>query len=365
MRLDLYVKKNLALFISKDEPNRTDFLKLPRSFWQKEIDSGNIKFKNKIVKTSIKVSESEKFLINFDWEKIKKNWKLFYERKLVPVPIKVGVIRAVSGTLAINKPAGISVHPAFPLKRGVKREPSLVEGIVFKFPNIAAVSEKGEEERPGIVHRLDKNTSGVLLIAQSVKNKRFLKEQFKKRLIKKIYLALVEGDFPHNKFIISSLLGKKENNPVEIGVSELSVRTNTKDSFSLKRNFVKILNPKKSVTNGKKIASGTLEEINGFLMNTRYAARSQVFPKWKKSLRQSKFLNKKTIFSLLELHPLTGRTHQIRAHLSILGFPVAGDRTYGSHFKDLSFHCLHSYKISWLDMNGKKHSVISNRVILF
>jgi len=363
MRLDLFVKNNLATLLENSELSGSEkaaLENLPRSFWQKEINSGNVKFKNKIVKSSINISVSEKCFLKIDWENIKKNWGFFYRKNLIPGKIKVGFLKVYPDILVINKPAGVSVHPSFPLKRTAPRETTLIEGVVQKFPEVGLVLEKGEEERPGIVHRLDKHTSGVLLIARNIQTKHFLKGQFKSKQIKKIYLALVEGEFPDNQFKISSLLGKKANNPIKIAASNLRVDTN--HGASLRKNAsARLINPKESITEGTKIASGDLKNITRKIYNYPRSLK-KVFFQWKKCLKYTQDEQ----FSLLELRPITGRTHQIRVHLSSLGFPIVGDLLYGSkHTVLANFHCLHSYRISWLDNLKSRRTASSDKMILF
>jgi|GEM_PF-1387985 len=375
MRLDLFIKNNLASFLNNSslaKEERENLFELPRSFWQKEINLGNIKIEDKIVKPSINITEPKKSLVNIDWGKIKKNWKLFYKKKLVPTPVKITTLVVGPEILAINKPAGISVHPSFPLKRSSKREPSLIEGVIYEFPEVAEVSEIDEEERPGIVHRLDKNTSGILLIARDIKTKRFLKKQFKKRLIEKTYFALVEGDFPYTKFKISSLIGKKASVPMKMSINNLKINglhIEIARKFSPHNKQFRILNPKESLTCGVKIASGTLGKIAVAETRRSRAAgylQKKIFLQWKRTIDTSIEVNKESRFSLLELHPITGRTHQIRVHLSSLGFPIVGDKIYGNCPKNIfPLHCLHSYKISWRNRSGERLSATSDRIILF
>jgi len=361
MRLDLFIKRNIATFLEKSGLSDSAIkilADLPRSFWQKEINLGNVKFKNKIAKPSINIDVSKKLLISFDWKNIKNNWNCFYEKKLVPSKINLKLITTNSDYLAVNKPAGIVVHPAFPLQRGSKKEPSLIEGILYAFPDIANIIETGEEERPGIVHRLDKNTSGAILISRNLKTQRLLKNQFKDRTIKKTYFALVEGDFPYSEFEISSLMGKTAKNPMKIGVNNLKINVEAHCASSLLgNNSIKLINPKPSVTKGEKIISGSPKQIAEHKFEGL-----EIFKGWVKYLK----LDKKNKYSFLRLFPETGRTHQIRVHLSAIGFPVIGDSLYGDKKNHTAtVHCLHSYKISWLGSSGKRCFATADRVILF
>jgi len=329
MRLDIYFRKNLLHFLRQSELSDADQKKLaglPRAFWQKEINLGNIKLENKILKPSSNIDGSKKFQIKIDWEKIKKNWGQFYEKKLILRKLKIELVKKYPGLLAVNKPAGIAVHLTFPLSREKKREISLIEGVINEYPEISEATEPGEEERPGIVHRLDKNTSGVLLIARNLKIKRQLKKQFQQRGIKKTYLALVAGDFPYESFEISNPIGKLASNPLKRGVGP-----------------AKLINPKPSVTRGEKVKRGELEW--------------GIIKKWLKYIEKGGY-------TLLRLFPETGRTHQIRVHLASLGYPIVGDTLYGSRQALPGFHCLHAYRISWKNPSGKILSATANKIII-
>jgi len=330
MRLDIHIIKNLQQFLAKSglsSPEQNKLAGLPRVFWQKEINLGNIKIGDKSLKPSFNVGDPEKFEIKIDWEKVKKNWEQFYEKNLVPQKMNFDFLRVFPELLVVNKPAGISVHPAFPISRERNREVSLIEGILDKYPEILKAAEPGEEERPGIVHRLDKNTSGVLLVARNLAAKHQLKKQFQNREIKKIYLALVEGDFPYAEFEISHPIGKLAANPLKRGVGP-----------------AKLINPKSAITRGEKVKRGEPEW--------------GIIKEWLKQIKEGGY-------TLLRLFPETGRTHQIRVHLSSLGYPIVGDTLYGSRQPLPGFHCLHAHRISWKTPTGKTLSADADSIKFF
>lgn len=176
---------------------------------------------------------------------------------------KIKIIYEDDNILAVNKPAGLLVHGP----------DSLVDWLIEKYPEIKKVGE--DPERPGIVHRLDKDTSGVLLVAKNQKEFEYLKKQFQDRKIKKKYIALVEGNIKDKEGIINLPIAK------------------SKSDFR-KRSAV-----------GKTIG------------------------KEREAVTEYKVIKKFEKFTLVEAYPKTGRTHQIRVHFKAIGHPVVCDKLYG------------------------------------
>ena len=167
--------------------------------------------------------------------------------------------------VVIDKAAGMIVHPGVGASRG-----TLGHALLFHYPEMRSI---GSAERPGIVHRLDKETSGVMVIARSQQAYFDLKSQFKKREVKKIYLGLAWGKMPGPDGIMDWPIGRHFKHGQRMSIKTKSPR----------------------------------------VAETRY----RVLREFKDS-------------SLLEIHPLTGRTHQIRVHLAASGHPLIGDGRYGS-----------------------------------
>ena len=203
---------------------------------------------------------------------------------LQPEAIPLQIIFEDSNLIVVNKPAGMVVHPAAGHDSG-----TLVHAALAHAPELEGI---GGVRRPGVVHRLDKNTSGLILLAKNDAAQRWLQDQFSSRNVEKIYLALVDG-----------------RPPTPTGRIEASIGRDT-----TQRKRMAIVTPNK----GREAVS-EYRTVETFSNHT-----------------------------LLELHPITGRTHQIRLHLSFIGCPVAGDTVYG-HRKstiDLERHFLHAARLT-------------------
>lgn len=209
------------------------------------------------------------------------------------------------GLLILDKPAGLSVHPG----AGVQGD-SLTHALLYHFKDIAKV---GEEHRPGIVHRLDKDTSGVMLVALTQDMYEYLKDAFAERKVKKEYIALVVGRVPHTHGFIDTPIGKSATDFRKYDTTNL---IRAKDSLTEYTLLEYVTDPK------------TLDEYS---------------------------------LILVKLH--TGRTHQIRVHMSSIGHPLMGDALYGnrlSRFPLLKRQFLHARRIevqlpdgTWIEAESK------------
>lgn len=203
---------------------------------------------------------------------------------LIPENIPLDIVFENEDLMVINKPAGMVVHPAIGHLTG-----TLVHAALGHAPHIEGV---GGEERPGVVHRLDKDTSGLIILAKKDRAHRWLQDQFRLRKVQKVYLALVDG-----------------HPPTPVGRIEVAIGRNTKD-----RNLM-----------------AAVPQHKGRESITEYKTL-EVFPE----------------HTLLEVHPETGRTHQIRVHLQFLGCPVAGDMIYGRKKSTIPVerHFLHAAQLT-------------------
>ncbi len=200
--------------------------------------------------------------------------------------------------LIINKPAGLLTHP-------VNREDGSESVVSWLLKNRPSIKDVGEDKiRPGIVHRLDKETSGLLLIAKNQKSFEYLKELFQKREIIKTYIALVYGQLKNKKGVIETPLGK-------LGTKQTTRIHGRKE-----------LKEKSAITEYKVI---------------KEYSPSTLYP---------------IPYTLLEVHPLTGRTHQIRVHLKSIGHPVVCDPLYAGKKlicpPELNRLFLHAQKLSFV-----------------
>lgn len=195
--------------------------------------------------------------------------------ELAPEDISLEIVYEDGDLAVINKPSGIVVHPA-----PGNYEHTLVNALLFHFKELSSISP----QRPGIVHRIDKETSGLLVIAKNNFTHLALAEQFARHTIKRKYLALVKGRVEFDENIIELPIGR---HPVK--------RENMSVSFGEKTKYAK----------------------------TYY-----------RTLKRAKD------YSLLELEPFTGRTHQLRVHLAFIGHPILGDSKYGkaNGFSRLALH---------------------------
>ena len=242
VRLDSYITKKLN--------------DLSRANIQRLIEDGNILVNSAKQKISYKVNSGDKIEITIPEPK---------KIDLKPQDIKVEIVYEDNDIIVVNKPKGLVVHPAVGNPDG-----TLVNAIM----NICkdSLSGIGGEVRPGIGHRLDKDTTGLLIVAKNDKAHINLSEQIKNREVKKIYIALVRGNIPENEATINMPIGRS-----------------TKD----RKKMAVVKNGKEAVTHFKVI---------------------------------DRFKN----YTLLEIKIDTGRTHQIRVHMAEIGYPVVGDMVYSN-----------------------------------
>jgi len=212
--------------------------------------------------------------------------------ELVGEDIPLDILFENDDLLVVNKPAGMVVHPAAGHGTG-----TLVHAVLGYDSEIEGI---GGEERPGVVHRLDKDTSGLILLAKNDRAHRWLQDQFRLRAVEKTYLALVDGAPPTPSGRVEAPIGRDPSH----------------------RKKMAIMPPGK----GREAFSEYIT-LESFEKHT-----------------------------LLEFHPLTGRTHQIRLHCMFLGCPIVGDKIYGHRKQSLEInrHFLHAAKLKITLPYGKQ-----------
>lgn len=281
IRLDKYLKKEIK-DISREKVIHC-------------IKKGKIKIEGKIkIKPSFILKGKEKILLEIsDFLGSTKELSSIKPQSIFPEP---KILYEDKDLLIINKPAGIIVHPTL----NNINNPSIASWFLQKYSFVSNVGE--DQLRPGIVHRLDKETSGTLILAKNNLIFNYFKNLFKTRKIKKKYIALVKGRIKKQQGIIDLPLIRSKKSPI-------------------KRKVV-------------------IKKDKGKIALTKY-----------------KVLKQYERYTLLEIFPQTGRTHQIRVHLASSGFPVLGDKIYGKSKKlnklNLSRHFLHAQTISFVLPSGE------------
>lgn len=248
---------------------------ITRTSAQRLIEDGNILVNGKNAKVSYKIQENDKISVEIPEPKQ-------IELKAQNIPIEI--IYEDSDIIVVNKPKGMVVHPANGNPDG-----TLVNAIMAICKD--SLSGIGGEIRPGIVHRIDKDTSGLLIVAKNDNAHVKMSEQIKNHEVRKTYIALVRGVFKENEATIDMPIGRSTSDRKKMAVNK----------------------------NGKN------------------------------AITHIKVLKRFDKYTLLKVNIETGRTHQIRVHLSHIGYPIVGDYTYsnGKNEFDVIGQCLHAQKLEF------------------
>lgn len=258
IRIDSYLKDNI------------DF---SRSKIQKLIKQGKVFLNGKVISSSTLVRQGDVIDIDDTME---------YDTSLKKEDIPLDIVYEDDYLIIINKPSGMVVHPA-----PGHYSSTLVNALLGRF----SLSNK-DELRPGIVHRIDKDTSGLLIVAKTDEVHDILSRMIKDKLIERKYIALVDGVIPHETGTIDAPIGRDIKNRQKMMVTD----------------------------------------ING-----------------KDSVTHFKVLKRYTNHTLIECKLDTGRTHQIRVHMAYIGYPIVNDPVYGRGKKTTEFgQLLHSYSIKFI-----------------
>ncbi len=253
-----------------------------------------------------KLIENGQVLVNGEkptvhhWLKPGESISVETEKEYTPAPLpEIEILAKTRHYLVINKPVGVLTHPA----DSHPEDPTVTDWLKKKFPKIKV----GEEHRPGIVHRLDKLTSGVMIIARTEEMYEELKRQFHDREIKKTYLALTHDHLPELAAEIDKPIGRSQKG-IRMAARAEKISEKDRDAFTL-----------------------------------------------------YKVLNRYTHHDYVEATPLTGRTHQIRVHLHSLGNPIVGDPLYRIHGQkdhdEFPRLFLHASTIRFKNLKGQEQTI--------
>lgn len=267
--------ERLDLFVARRRPD------LSRSRIRHLIDEGLVTVDGAQAKASAKIVAGAVVTVN-----VPPPEKLALE----PEEIPLSIIYQDDDLIVLDKPAGLTVHPAPGHPRG-----TLVNALLAACPDLKGI---GGALRPGIVHRLDKDTSGLMVVAKNDRTMRALQAQLKAREVKKTYVALVRGVPDPREGLIEAPIGRNPKNRKKMAV----------------------------VAGGRE--AQTKYRVTDVIGDGAYA--------------------------LLEVEPVTGRTHQIRVHLSALGHPIVGDATYGRRSDVVGRQFLHASKLEFSMPSSKR-----------
>ncbi|WP_270595832.1 RluA family pseudouridine synthase [Anaerococcus vaginalis] len=257
------------------------FEEIPREKVKDFIKDEKIKINNKKIKPSYKLLLEDEIEISD---------KLFEKEKIEAEKMNLKIIFENEDYAIIDKDENVIVHPAGSIVSG-----TLVNGLLdyFGYDNLSHI---GGDDRPGIVHRLDKDTTGLMVIAKNNSSYKYLKNLFETRKIDKEYLAICNGIFQKKSGTIQTFMDRDPNNR-----RKMAVTNSGRDAISKYE---------------------VISENNGY--------------------------------SLVKIKILTGRTHQIRVHMTYINHPLLGDPVYGNvkHKFNLDHQLLHCHKLGFTDKNG-------------
>lgn len=273
VRIDKFLMDNLANF--------------SRSYIQKLINNGNVLINGNTVNKNFKLASNQSIKINVPDPE---------PTDTLPENISLDIIYEDSDLLIVNKPKGMVVHPA-----PGNYSKTLVNALLFHCKD--SLSGIGGVMRPGIVHRIDKDTSGLLIVAKNDTSHSIIAEQIKKHTFTRIYEAIVVGNLKNDEGTISTNIGRHKTNRKKMAV----------------------------------VSFGGKSAVTHYKVIKRYSD-----------------------FTHIQLKLETGRTHQIRVHMAHLGHPVLGDEVYGNNKKNNIFpflkgQCLHAKIVGFIHPTTKKY----------
>jgi 23S rRNA pseudouridine1911/1915/1917 synthase len=256
---------------------------LSRSRAQKLIEEGLVTVNGGMAKPSYRVEVGDLIVVHVPPPE---------PMEIEPQAIPLDIVYEDEQIIVVNKPAGMVVHPAYGHRTG-----TLVNAVLAHCPHLARAEG---DPRPGIVHRLDKDTSGLIIVAKNDAARRHLQRQFKRREVKKVYVALLEGRLEPARGVIEAPIGRDKKRRKRMAVVE-----------------------------GGRQARTEYRVAEYFAGGTGKVSR---------------------LYTLVEAQPATGRTHQVRVHFASIGHPLAGDPVYGfrkQHLSSLHRQFLHAQTLGF------------------
>ena len=259
-----------------------EFEEIPREKIKDFIKDKKIKVNNKNIKPSYKLEIGDEIEIDDE---------LFEVPEILAEPMDLKIVYENEDYAIIDKDENVIVHPAGSIITG-----TLVNGLLYKY-GYEGLSHIGGDDRPGIVHRLDKDTTGLMVIAKNNESYKYLKGLFETRQVYKEYLAIVFGNFDQKSARIENFMDRDKNNPRKMAVC----------------------------------------------------------PSGRKAISEYEVIKEVEGYSLVKIHILTGRTHQIRVHMTHINHPLLGDPVYGNvkHNFNLDHQLLHCTRLGFTDQNGE------------
>ncbi|MGB3714209.1 MAG: RluA family pseudouridine synthase [Candidatus Promineifilaceae bacterium] len=266
-----------------DKVLANELTELSRSQCQRLISDGMVTVDGKMAKASQRLKGGERIEVIIPE---------VVETKIVPQPIPLDIRYEDRDIVIVNKPAGMVVHPSLGHESG-----TMVNALLAHCPDIAGI---GGERRPGIVHRLDKETSGLVVVAKNDRSLQLLQEQFRQREVKKIYLALVEGWISPSEMMIDAPIGRDPRGRKKMAVIPAGSSARSREAVT----YVLVIERYRDAEKGE--------------------------------------------YTLVSCRPVTGRTHQIRVHLDYATYPIVGDKVYGRRKQRIlaDRHFLHAAELS-------------------
>jgi 23S rRNA pseudouridine1911/1915/1917 synthase len=317
--LTFHIAKNMTRRIDQYLTDRISYLS--RNGVQKLIDEGLVKVNGRVIKASYKPREGDTVQLVAPPEPIS---------ELIPEPIPLDIVYEDEHFLAINKQADLMVHPA----RGVWTG-TLVNGLVYHGQQWSSVNGNW---RPGILHRLDRNTTGIMLVAKSDEAHWRMARQFENRTIRKTYVAVIHG--------VPQLLSDVVDMPIG------------RDRYVREKQAIR------KIENGGKEAVTRYEVQEIFGQGSGFGVQGSGQAPFR--LIDSPHAHDRKLpvpsgakFSFVKLSPKTGRTHQLRVHMAAIGFPMVGDTMYGGRIFEaggagggqafrFARQALHAYEITFV-----------------